>query len=335
MQTPQTATPEQWQRFAYRARTNSEIVALTFTLWLRNLATYLIIAVPVSLAVNLLVYPFQLELQRALLTSADPNVSTSALLVSLAVSAVQTILIFGLTTRVASEALHGRRIGIGEALNGIGSPLIAYAGAYLVAYLVAFGLGLVGGILSAFLIGIPIIGAALYVGVVMTFFLAPVFVLENTPFADGMRRAWTLGKSRFWSNLGLTLMIALIVGLISLLIGTLAPVLVGNVSVTADNWESTYFSAVLLSTLFNAIFIPLTPIALTLKYYDTRVRLEGIEVTLDILQRPNPRPGELPAPAPVGPWLDRADYTNVALLSLLFLLLTMFAFSMLMSGLGI
>jgi hypothetical protein len=335
MQTSSAATPEQWQRFAYRTRTNTEIVSLTFSLWLRNPVTYLIIAVPISLLVNLLIYPLQLELQRTVITSANLNITTSSLLISLAVSTIQTILIFGLTTRVASEALHGQRIGIGAALNGIGRPLIAYAGAYLVAYVIAFLLGLIGGVLSGLLIGLPIVGAAIYVGAVMTFFLAPVFVLESPTFTDGMRRAWVLGKSRFWSNLGLTVLIAVIVGLISFLIGLIAPALVGSFSVNAPNWESSYFSAYLLSTLFNAVFLPLTPIALTLKYYDTRVRLEGIEVTLDILQQTNPRPGEIPARAPAGPLLERVDYTNIIVLTLLFLLLSMVLFSLVLGGMGL
>ncbi|HVU14348.1 MAG TPA: hypothetical protein VHD90_23885, partial [Phototrophicaceae bacterium] len=66
-----------------------------------------------------------------------------------------------------------------------------------------------------------------------------------------------------------------------------------------------------LATTVVGIFItPLLPIAMTLLYYDIRTRVEGLDLALAALDKPDARPSDLQSPS-AGPLLTSRDLVNM------------------------
>ena len=64
----------------------------------------------------------------------------------------------------------------------------------------------VGLTFAVFLCGLGF-GLMAYIWIVLSAFLTPVMILENTGVLAGLRRGWILGKARIWQLVGLTMAI--------------------------------------------------------------------------------------------------------------------------------
>jgi regulator of sirC expression with transglutaminase-like and TPR domain len=112
----------------------------------------------------------------------------------------------------------------------------------------------------------------------MAFCIGPqLVILEGCGAIAGLRRSWRLVRPSFWRVLGLVL----IVGLLTLLftglpwaLATLAPRLIDRTT----TWPWLMIAAVGLSQIGMVAILPFQIGALTLLYYDLRVRHEGYDI---------------------------------------------------------
>lgn len=221
---------------------------------------------------------------------------------------LRAVFIGGPVTYIASENYLGRRVSIITALSEVKARLGVLA-VGLVVFGLFFGLAAVGiTFLATILIGLFLVPVLIYVGLALYFFVVPVLTLENVGVGRGLRRALLLGKIRFWRAFRLALGISLITFLINLAFSTFTPLLLG-----LDSSDSNVIER--LVDLGVSIFLaPILPIGLTLLYYDTRIRTEGLDIALQTLDKPDPRPRDVISPPAKGPLLNRTDFKNMFLL---------------------
>jgi hypothetical protein len=126
----------------------------------------------------------------------------------------------------------------------------------------------------AMLVGLFLIGVS---AVVVFSLLPPVVVLERAGAIDSLKRAWALSKLRFWWIFGYLFLLGILTGLItfgpSLLIGFLIPFVIGSTNVLIQSIIQQSASLVL-----TAVFLPIHFTAVTLMYFDLRIRFEGFDL---------------------------------------------------------
>lgn len=174
-----------------------------------------------------------------------------ALLAGLLSLAVPFLLTGALAQAVSARYL-GRPMTIAEAYEslGTGTILTLVGVAFLGALLVLVGL-------------IVFIIPGIYIAVRFVV-AAQAAVLERQSVTDSLRRSWHLVEGNWWRVFGIVLVVAILVSVLELLVGRLVGAAVGAALGTG------------LSTVVVGIVIqPIQSIALTLLYYDLRIRKEG------------------------------------------------------------
>jgi len=115
--------------------------------------------------------------------------------------------------------------------------------------------------------------------------LAPVVVvLENQRGTKALGRAWRLSLNNWWRMFGLGLLTALIVELVAVAIGIIPDILAAVTGSYGWIFRGIGSAAGLV------IATPFTTIALTLLYFDLRIRKEAFD--LSILAGENPDPAQ-------------------------------------------
>lgn len=238
------------------------------------------------------------------------------LLVIILISAfVQGVLVNGPLTYIASESNLGRKITIGEAFRAARSRFGTLASGLLVFYLIMFMVCVLVGlsVFVFFLCGLAP-GIAVYIGITLYAFLIPVLVLERVGTLEGLSRAWALAKARFWPMFGLFVLVTLITYLISVALNVVNN-LITRGGISAANFTTATIIQTVLQSLTTIFIEPILPIGFTLMYYDARVRLEGLDIALQNVETPEPRPSELPSPPPPGETFSRDDFINMGIVS--------------------
>lgn len=231
------------------------------------------------------------------------------LIVGAITTLIQSVFVSGTLTIIASESQFGRRITIGEALSlanrkfaNLFSGLVLY---YLLLIALVLGLAV---ILFACGLGIVLL---VYVSVAANAFIIPVIALEDIRAVDGVRRAYDLGRARFWQVFGLIFLIGLIGVVIGLALGGSQALLTGMTVTTVQTDETVSF---ILQTVIQVFLAPVLPIGMTVLYYDTRVRLERFDLALIATDKPDARAEDVPSPAPQGSILNNQDFANMGIL---------------------
>lgn len=158
----------------------------------------------------------------------------------------------------------------------IGSVLSATLRRYFALFGLIFLIGLVvvGGIL---IITIPVV-----IWVVIRWSVAtPALFAEELGPARALRRSWQLVSGEWWRTLG----ILLVVGIMTSVIQSVLGFLFGGLAAVLPGLDTDLHAALSTSAtqLASAVVTPLLPIAVTLLYFDMRVRKEGYD--LDELAR--------------------------------------------------
>ncbi|MAT97253.1 MAG: hypothetical protein CL608_08935 [Anaerolineaceae bacterium] len=186
-----------------------------------------------------------------------------------------------LTTAIADSYL-GRKINFDSAFRRMDNTWLTLILASFVAGLALFALAIpvvlvsiipcLGGL--AMLVGLFLIGVS---AVVVFSLLPPVVVLERGGAIASLKRAWALSKLRFWWIFGYLLLLGILTLLItfgpSFLIGFLIPLVLGNSNALIQSIIQQ--SATLVLT---AVFLPIHFTAVTLMYFDLRIRFEGFDL---------------------------------------------------------
>ncbi len=231
-------------------------------------------------------------------------------------------------TRVAADSYANRPTGIMEAYRQVAPSL----GRVIVALL---AISLV--FLAAFIwLIIPCIGW--FSGPGLLFFLAsvvaplviPIALLEKKGGFDAFRRAWDLGRSRFWWLLGFAFVLSLLGQLL-----VAAPVYLVNFLVNfvvgsqIGPGQIALLSSVVSSLTGFAtglLFMPLSMTAMTVVYFDLRVRSEGLDLAMQAASQTDPEANivtlaETTPGGPLGSFVTGTDVAYFVLLSMIFVAL--------------
>lgn len=173
------------------------------------------------------------------------------------------------TVFVVSEGYLGREVGAGEGLQ-LAAPFV---GRLIVAQILYSILAFFGALLFI----IP--GLIVLVGMSLT---APALVVENLPSSTAaLGRSWTLTKGARWKLIGIfiPLVLLLVVPMIGItvVVGLLAAIIGLDPS---GNSASVGVLGAAFAGLVQMLVYPLFNCALTIAYYDQRIRKEGFDLEL-------------------------------------------------------
>lgn len=219
-------------------------------------------------------------------TLANPNTAPQAVVgvlgttfVTVIVSAILTQIATGALTVAVSNRYLGEQVGVLDSYRRLKYAWKPLLGALLVAMLVGIGL-LIWTI-------VPCIGWFTGGGM-MTYFtlvvmplVAPVVVLERQSSSRAVFRAWQLARRRFWWLLGFLLLLTLFGQLFVTGPALLAVLFAQGASGFGQAGDIT---AVIIqqtiTVIFSMLYLPIQLTAVTLLYFDVRVRTEGFDLTL-------------------------------------------------------
>ncbi|WP_420631455.1 hypothetical protein [Candidatus Leptofilum sp.] len=187
-------------------------------------------------------------------------------------------------TKAVSDSYLGRKIGYWESFQRMGNSWATLIFASIVAGFIVFGLAIpviilffipcIGPILG--FIGAFIVGA---IGNVLISLVTPVVVLERKGAIASVRRAWELAKHRFWWAFGYLFLLGLLSGLV--ILGPTAVIEFLFATILGDT--SSFFQIIVEQTsnsLLSAVFMPIRLAAITLMYFDLRIRFEGFDLAV-------------------------------------------------------
>ncbi len=259
-------------------------------------------------------------------TSADLSAASSSAAVSILVaflSIVQVVIIYSVLSYLASENYLGRKPTISEALNATRSRLFNLGCGFILFYIVLVILAIFivafAAVCSPAVIGLVVVA---YIGLATFALLTPVLVLEDVRPSTGVNRAYGLGRARFWTMLIVLAAVYIISLVLNVALGAVIGLLGGP---TVGSSLSGFQVLNTLATTVVGIFItPLFPIAMTLIYYDIRTHVEGLDLALAALDKPDARPSDLQSPS-AGPLLTSRDLVNMIVLGVMGVALALLA----------
>lgn len=324
-----------------RPRTLGELLDHAFRLYRRHFFTFIaiiaVVQIPASvIALVFITIPtaFQTEAASASVDPSEALLTSGLTLVGTILSAVVSlILVQGIGTAAMTRAITddylGQPTSFASAYRRIGGKWGKLVKALLLSWLIMIVM------LIWFLI--PCIGWLSGMGILLFFswtvlpLLAPAVILENQRTArDYLRRAWDLARQRFWWVIGFALALALF----SLIIAQ-GPAMVFNyvlqflgfVEWFGDSTTLLIARTVLQSvvtTIASLLYMPLYLTAMTLLYFDLRVRFENFDLNYMAAQvydeTATPEVIAAQAPAPRSDSLiTRDEFGKFILLSLAYL----------------
>jgi len=229
---------------------------------------------------------------------------------------IQIIVVNGLITYISSENYLGRNPTILRAFldsrRRLGALTLAFLLLTILFFMLLVAVSFAGALCFPLFFTMPVL---FYIGLSLYFFIVPVIMLERVPISKGIHRALHLGKARFWPLSGFVLSMLIISGFMQLAANSITSFLF-----SASGDITTTVTAV-LQMIFSIFTMPVLPIGLTLMYYDTRVRLEGLDLLMLTWNSPDPHPRDFYSPSPRGWLLNRRDFLNILLIILMAVLL--------------
>lgn len=302
-----------------------ELLDRTFRIYRENFATLIglvaLVTIPLSIIQLVLVIPSLSAVSdfstfgSTATTSQLSSTVCMAYLLQLVIGLLQFVLIYAPITYIASESQMGRKVSIGEAFSATRPRFASLAfGVILLAVVVGISFGLVAFIGAICFPVLAALGIISYIGITTYSLIAPVLVLENVSTSFGLNRSWALGKARFWMLLAVWASIGLISFIIALAFTAAALWVIYQVVPPTTPFLTRQVIETILTTFISLFTVPLLPIGLTLYYYDTRTRLEGLDIALQALGNPNARPWDVVSPSG-GAGLNSKDWVNIIILT--------------------
>jgi hypothetical protein len=206
-------------------------------------------------------------------------------------------------TRAVSDNYLGEKTGSLQAFRKIGRSWLSLIGALIVCGLMA--------IVIFIWALVPIVGwltgwaMLMYFPFVIVPLVAPVIVLERHSAVEAWRRAWNLARQRFWWIIAFFMVLAIFSWLVvagpTLLLSSIFNfVLIDSISEPANAYLAQSVVSSLTNLLLNLIYLPFSLAAITLTYFDLRVRSEGFDLSLLAQDEENPelRAADIAADAP-------------------------------------
>lgn len=206
------------------------------------------------------------------------------------VSFLITTILNGLLIHAVSQAVIGRKMSLEEvwrATKGQIPRLLALSlvVSVLLILVAAVGVGLIVLLTltqSAVLIGFGVLFlvvamvAAMFAVITLTVLATPALVLERAKVFTALRRSVTLTRKMFWRVLGIYLLTALLVGVLTSVISYPASMF-GQILGSATG---AYLLSLVAGVIAMAVTTPFMAAVTALLYIDVRIRLEGLDVEL-------------------------------------------------------
>lgn len=266
----------------------AELFDRAFRLYRRYFGVFLGIVLVTQLPLYLLqiflaaVSGISADLGGAVFTDRMEGTAAAATIVGGILGVILTQVGAAALTKAISDTYLGRTISLREAFNRIGGTWFTLIFASIVAGLVIMGLAVPLFFVSLIpCIGrLVAIGGFVYlaaVGSVLISLVPPVVVLEKRGVVDSVKRAWALGKRRLWLVFGYLLLL----GLLSLLVIDGPSALLVFLFETVLGEANTLLQTVVQQTanlMLTAVFQPIRLAAITLMYFDLRIRFEGFDL---------------------------------------------------------
>ena len=302
----------------FRAMNLGELLDGAFSLYRRNFLLIAAISAIVQVPYAVLAYVLyqvanyaglQQQLQSAEQSLSNPvqpltqeqlqpilNALAPILLISGLLLLISTFLVLPLaeaaTTRAVSDRYLDRPASIGTsyaaAIRRLGplvlqSLILVLANAVLAAAAIALFIAL-SAALGAVAVALDFLVALAWLAAVVVLYIrtslaAPAIVLEHLSGWRGLVRSWNLVTGLFWRLLGIRLLLLLITAIISFVIGAIVVLIISLAAAGLDT--STRFVLQEVGSTVAAVFVsPITYIAVTLLYYDARIRKEGFDIEM-------------------------------------------------------
>ena len=241
-------------------------------------------------------------------SSADSATAGAADVVSSLVAAllqaVGTTILTGLLVIAVSDAVLGRRPGIGEVWQRARDRIWALLGVTVLVFLAIAGLlalCVVPGIVvlaagGAAAVGILLLVVGIIAAIVLVpwvvirwLFAPPTVLLERTGVRASLGRSWRLVAGSWWRCFGIVLLAQLIASVLS---GVLqVPFVLAGLAIRDAGSDTV---AIILTVVGGAIartlIAPFSASILALLYIDLRMRREGLDVTLQRAAAAGPAP---------------------------------------------
>lgn len=245
---------------------------------------------------------------------------------------LQLFLIQGLATaaltRAIADSYIGQPVGILSSYRRLGGSAGRLIGALL-------WMGLVSLVVFVWLI-IPCVGwfsgPGLFVFMVWIVLplVAPVVVLEKHGAIASVRRAWDLSRTRFWWLIGFALILYLFATLVisgpTMLISlAVRTVTLGGSQALDQQMVLVTIIQTLITMITGLLYLPLQLSAITVVYFDLRIRSEGLDLALQAAPAAlatESAPGQALSLAPAGPQprlVTGTDIGNFVLLTVGFI----------------
>lgn len=269
-----------------------ELLDRAFRLYRQHFLTFVGIVALFLVPLTLLQTAFQSATAAAslnnVLNSPEDLTSSTAILVVLGVVIgvvvylLQSSIPIAAVTRAVAGSYLGETVGALDSYRRVGRRWLSVVGANVLVLLL-------GGVFLIWLI-IPCVGwltgpgLLFYLSLVISPLVAPVIILERSRARGSLGRVWNLTRQRFWPVIGFVVILGLLnlifvagpAGLVSFLTTNL---LVSPGSIVEGSVAATVTSN-LVTLLVSLIFLPFQLTAITLLYFDLRVRLEGFDLAV-------------------------------------------------------
>ncbi|MCP5099038.1 MAG: hypothetical protein GY943_26090 [Chloroflexi bacterium] len=271
----------------------------SFRLYRKNFSVFLVIIAIVQIPVVVINIGIAAASQQFVAPGFDPFSTSPADLNSLTsmfgvaffltilasiVSFIASTIGMATVTKAASDSYLGQEISITGALQKSSKSWLPLLGALFLVGLIAIAAAIPLGIIFI----IPCLGWVIgFVGFIAlglmsnatVSLMVPIVVLEKKSPVDAIKRAYNLTRLRFWWIIGYLTLLSLL--LMAVLIGPtlVITMLVALSPVAADPLITTIFQST-LQFMLSIIFLPLQYTAITLMYFDLRIRFEGFDLML-------------------------------------------------------
>jgi hypothetical protein len=210
------------------------------------------------------------------------------------------------------------RLGIIESYQKLGRSWLSLILALFLAGV--FGIGLILWTIVPCVGWLSGLGMLAFYSLVVVPLIAPIIVLEKQQASHAIRRAWDLARRRFWWVLGFVFILFLFNQMVVTAPVTLATYIFQFVIGDPTNPSASQFTLQTIiqsitTLVFSLIYLPLQMTAITLLYFDLRIRTEGFDmdvlvasVTTDDDSQANPTDLVAHAPPPQrGNWVTGAE----------------------------
>ena len=186
-------------------------------------------------------------------------------------------------TRAVADGYTGQAVDVIGSYGKIKSSWSRLLGAILLFSLLAFGVG-VGAIFIPCVGWFFGVGLFIFLSLVISPLLAPIVVLERQGVGASLRRAWDLGRTRFWWLLGFALILSLLAQLIITGPSYVIKMVLQYVLLAQGNYQAQLVWSTVIQVFVQMVggllYLPLQLSAMTVVYFDLRVRSEGLDLAL-------------------------------------------------------